>query len=406
MVQLVQQVPAMGRVGRYPSHPFHLISKPYDIVPCFIAPVLAGETLKNLLLQSRVVSDPVKNPLMGWWQEYYFFYIKLRDLPQRDKLTQMLLNPAEDMSSLKLSTRSFGRNTFAGGMDWVGMCRQKVVEEYFRDEGKPYNEFEINGHPQAYAHGADESWLDSLTLDAAMPEYDPNDTSMQADELLRAQWEFMRAQKMTQMSFEDYLRSFGVTAVQEPNRPELIRYIREWTYPSNTVNPADGTPSSALSWSIQERADKDRFFKEPGFLFGVSVTRPKLYLSNVHGTLSGAMDNALAWLPAIMSDQPETSLRQFATGTGPLPGLTDAGGYWVDIRDLLLYGEQYLNFSLGDTTISADRINQAALPTVAGVFKSLTDAERTALFTAAGKNWIRQDGMIKLSILGTQVETT
>ena len=73
------QANRVGRVQRHPKHTFHLFTRPYQIQPFLIAPVLAGETMKNLLLQARVVTDPVQNRLIGWWQEYYFFYVKARD---------------------------------------------------------------------------------------------------------------------------------------------------------------------------------------------------------------------------------------------------------------------------------------------------------------------------------------
>src|SRR3546814_10510072 len=98
-----------------------------------------------------------------------------------------------------------------------------------------------------------------------------------------AQWEAMRSMQLTASTFEDWVKTFGVRVpkaeAEESHRPELLRYIREWSYPSNTINPADGTPSSAVSWSVAERADKDRFFSEPGFLFGCAVARPKVYFS-------------------------------------------------------------------------------------------------------------------------------
>lgn len=398
---ILQDVAPTGRRLRRPRHTFNLKTKPYDIQPFFLAPVLAGETMKNLLVQSRVVSDPVNNPLMGWWKEYYFFYVKLRDLASRDKYTAMLLNPQEDMTSQRTSGQSVFNHP-ANGVNYTLACLRRVVDEYFRDNGKTYSELELNSIPQAYAHGRDESWLDSLTLDAEMPEYNPDETSEQADEVLRTQWEFMRAQRLTNMSFEDYLGTFGVNTPQEPNKPELVRMVKEWTYPSNTINPAGGAPSSALSWSIQERADKDRFFREPGFLFGVTVARPKILLSGITGSLSHFLDNAFSWLPALMADQPETSLRNFTTGTGPVPGITDVGGYWVDLRDLFLYGEQFTNYVLS----AEANINKAANPTSAGVFKFLTDAERTALFKVSTSNVLREDGVVSLHILGSQVEMT
>src|SRR5690349_19825916 len=122
------------------------------------------------------------------------------------------------------------------------------------------------------------------------------------------------------MSYEDWLKTYGVRgqAAQDPHRPELIRFVRDWTYPTNTVEPTTGVPSSACSWALSERADKDRFFAEPGFIFGCTVVRPKVYFSKQTGALASAMTDALSWLPAVMRDEVYTSLREFATATGPV----------------------------------------------------------------------------------------
>ena len=89
----------------------------------------------------------------------------------------------------------------------------------------------------------------------------------------------MQGLSMTPPTFEDYLKTFGVKAPpairEEKHIPELIRYVREWNYPANTVG-SDGSMNSQVVWSIAERADKDRFFAEPGFVFGVTTTRAKV----------------------------------------------------------------------------------------------------------------------------------
>ena len=65
----------MGRKLRRPEHPFILRHKPWQIQPFLIAPVIPGETMSNLLMQARVVTDPINNPLIGWHIEYYYFYV-------------------------------------------------------------------------------------------------------------------------------------------------------------------------------------------------------------------------------------------------------------------------------------------------------------------------------------------
>ena len=119
------------RTLRRPTHRFSLRTRPYQIQPCMIAPVLPGETLSNLLLQARVVTDPL-NPelrLTGWWNEFYFFYVKHRDLDAgiRGIVTNMMLDPDTDVSALRNAAGNRAYYTFAGGIDWTYMCLQGVV---------------------------------------------------------------------------------------------------------------------------------------------------------------------------------------------------------------------------------------------------------------------------------------
>ena len=58
-------VPSQKRKMRSPRHTFQLKAKPYEVVPMMIAPVVPGESLDNLLIQARVVSDPIKNSLIA-----------------------------------------------------------------------------------------------------------------------------------------------------------------------------------------------------------------------------------------------------------------------------------------------------------------------------------------------------
>ena len=188
----------------------------------------------------------------------------------------------------------------------------------------------------------------------------------------------------------------------ELHRPELIRYQREWSYPSNTIDPLTGAPSSALSWSVAARADKDRFFREPGFIIGLTVARPKVYLDNQQSTLANELDRAIRWLPAIMNHDPYNSLAVFASGSaGPIAGATD--GYVVYLKDYFLYGEQYINFAIADLTAKVD------LPDLAITNKrypDATDADNLFVGTSAATRLIDQDGVVMLDILSHMEDTT
>ena len=54
-----------GRVTRSPRHTFQLRHKPFLLQPFMLAPVLPGDTVKNMLLQARAVTSPIANPLVG-----------------------------------------------------------------------------------------------------------------------------------------------------------------------------------------------------------------------------------------------------------------------------------------------------------------------------------------------------
>lgn len=287
-----------GRVTRRPEHTFQIRQKPWIIQPFMIAPVLPGETFKNLLLQARVVSDPVKNPLIGWWIEYYFFYVKLRDLAARETYENLMLDGELTTSSLNAAAKTATFHNDANSPDYVQQCLDTVVEWYFRAEGEGAHN--LDNMPLASVNRTD--WLDSVINDASFVapidvDVDGPDanTTIQASELDKAlnTWQLLRAQQLTDMDFQDYLATYGVKVTKEDDhQPELIRYMKQWTYPSNTVDPTTGVPSSAISWSVQERADKDRFCREPGFIFGVTIARPKVYFSNQKGAAVEMMTSA------------------------------------------------------------------------------------------------------------------
>jgi hypothetical protein len=389
------------RKVRSPQHTFSIKATPYVLQPFLLAPVLPGETMKNLLLQSRVISDPVKAPLVGWWKEYYFFYVKHRDLDARDLLQEMMLTPNVAVTSLQ-EAASVDYYSYANAINWSKLCLKRVVEEYFRHENEAWDTYLFNGMPVASLVGetflnsftqADEYLTPDVTIDGTAPL-----TASEVDLALQ-QWQVLKMHNLTAMTYEDYLRSYGVkTGRVELHRPELIRYVRDWTYPSNTIEPTTGVPTSALSWSITERADKDRFFSEPGFVFGVTTSRPKIYMKNLKGSAAGAMQDVFSWLPA--TGNPEISYKKFAEGAGPVGGFDDASnlGYWIDMRDLLVYGDQYFNYA--NTATDTGIID---MPTSAGqrYYPALATIE--ALFVnVLGK--IREDGRVDLSILGRQVD--
>lgn len=400
-IQLVRPQPQMSRKMRNPQISYNLKFKPWQMQPFFIHPVLPGETMKNALVMARCVSDPLKEKLMGWWLEHYVFYVKHTDLDIAQDLVEMHLNAAYNMTAHN-SAANLKMFHPGGGINFVQKCLDAVKYWYFRDDDEAEPAL-IDGLPPAKINH--DGWWQSAKLESAMPTNEhelPGDNPVIPDNAPPgfathyAQWEAMRAASLTTATFEDYLKSFGVRVPaeqdEEEKRPELIRFHKDFTYPTNTVEPTTGIPSSAAVWSISERADKDRYFSEPGFLFGVVVARPKVLLSAITGSLTSFMNDAYAWLPAIVQDVPFTALREFATGAGPAPQAYGQD-YWVDVRDLFTYGEQFRNHDC------SDQANAVALPSATMNTRYASGAMADALFSgAADKRWFRLDGLLSLNI--------
>lgn len=402
----VQNVPQVRRKLRSPKHPFAVRHKPYAIVPFCIAPVLPGETLQAFTYQSRAVGDPVKSPFVGAHLEHYFFYCKFRDLAPAvsTALQEMMIDPNRVMTDIDdvVTSEEFYHPGTAGNINFTKECYKSIVEWWFRNDGELWDDFQI-GPDYSAAQIQTTAWLDGLRINQDLEDVDPvltvgGDDSIKGSEIedtLR-QWEILRYQGLTVQTYEEFLMSYGVKmAATEVNKPELLRYTKAWVYPSNTVEPTTGVPSSAWSWSVQERADKDRYFKEPGFIVGLTCCRPKVYRSKQVGSATALMNNVFSWLPATLRDRdPAVAQRLIDSANAFLVG--QASQYWVDFADLFLYGDQFINFALNEADAGL-----VPLPDAQSLWQYPLESMVDALFVnAEPKKYIRQDGIVNFQILG------
>lgn len=402
--QIAGQMAAQGRGSRRPEHRFNLITRPFQITPFMIAPVLPGETLNNIRVQSRTYTDPLKSSIIGWWNELYFFYCSHKSLPGSTDFMDMMIDPTKDMSSHERTVSDDLPNyTAIGGMEWVAECQEACVAEFFRDEGEAWDAHVIDSVP--IAQTGDQSWMDSLQddTDFVIPDVDvdlDSDATIMASEVEKAlqMYQLGRNSGLIEMDYEDWLATYGVRQSSiETNTPELLRFLKEWTYPTTTVDPSTGLPRAAATWAMSERSDKKRFFKYPGFIVGFQVTRPKVYYSLVNGNAAAFMNDHLLWLPAVLTNDFRTSMRNFTAGTGPLPGNTD--DYWIDMRDLLMYGDQFCNFDIS----ASPKVNKVPLPTAAGQKKYVLEADLDNLFASPPSlESIFTDGVVRLDIKSYQ----
>jgi hypothetical protein len=375
-------------------------------------------------MESRVITDPIKNAITGWKKDYFFFYLKATSLPGLGDAFRSMFVDLDDQTTMQAQvgglpvqvTDNKSYYTAKGGLPYLERCLREIVNNYFRDEGEAYdNKPLINGYPVAQIR--ESSWMDSLADKDLIPDQLALDAASDTGdfERLLTAYETLRSLGLANISWDEYLATFGITApqIEETNKPILIFHTNDFQYPSNTINPADGTPSSAVSWVFREGENKKRkFFKEPGFVVAVTVTRPKVFFQGLAGNMTAHLERAWDWLPELLINTPSSSLKKYEIDTGPL-GDRAAGketdSHFVDMRDLFVHGDQFQNRALFDPNMIADGapFNGLLLPDQALNWKYPTEAMVNNLFkTPASATLIREDGYFSMSIQGKQKDTT
>lgn len=415
-----------NRTLRTPAHDFQLRHRPFQLQPFMVAPVLPGETMKNCNVNFQAISDPVKNPLLGWWLEHYLFYVPFRAMSNSEDLQAMVLDPAFgelDVASDEAANVAF-YHKHAADPSWAMLATEAVVDHFFRNEGEAWNDATtgLGGLPQIGM--MNNRWTESISLDSLTGEpdempgtYDPHDNNLDnsmgdgaATDFQAAydQYQALVASKMMAegVTYEDFLRTHGIRMPKpiSERKPELLRYSKDWKYPKQIVDPTDGSIAASLGWRDGFRADKDRRFTEPGVIIGLTCATPKIYMSSQVQACIDSMKTGLDWLPGVLREQAFTSLKKFTsngtdTGDGPL-GFTPSGDYWVDIRDLFVSGDQFVNFALTETDAGLVATPDANLNN-----RYVTSSAVDALFNGAA-NQIHQEGRARLSILTNVVDQT
>lgn len=388
--------PRMARRIRRPQHTAYLHFLPHYLVPFLAHPVLPGETLKNVVFQGRVLSTPLVNQITGWWLETYWFYVKHRHMTNAASYTGMMLDLSTTAAAHTGAVPVFQADN--GDAFFVRDAYVAVVNEYFRGDGESIATPTAPALTRLRMPGwwdslVPENSLDTLLGGVADDTIGGSTALDQVGEVARAieTYNTLRMMGVTNLEYDDWLRSFGVSiAAPQDDRPELIRYTREWTYPANSVS-VDATAqrvSSVVSWSLTERIDKDRYFKEPGIILACVLARSKWYHDRQRAGV-GSMTNALAWQTPFAGGGMYEAFQ-------PVQGMA---GYRFDTRDLFNHGDQWRYAQRG--TLNP--------PTIAwpgdGKFDYPSVGEIDALFVDTTAGFLRMDASANLGIASASIGT-
>lgn len=407
-IQVVTGQEARTRKTRTPNFPVAGTMQPTGIYPLFVHPVLPGETLTRMNLKQRIVSRPVNNPLAGSWYEGWLMYVKLTDLNRA--LGEMFIT--NDFSTSGYTAASTDQRFFtqSGEIDWVRLCYDRIIETYFVDEDATAPT--IDGVAQAKLQNM--WWGQNLTFQADIsdPAVPSNVSDVTPDV---SAFEMARIMGMSEITYEDYLKQYGVQSIRaELGRPEVLRYWRSWKQPVNTVEPSTGEPTSAWIWSEDIRAEKDIYFREPGFLVGMHAIRPKFYLGQVRHSRVQDMWGFKDWFPAYNAADPSASIQAISSADAIFESSvlhTGDPDLWVDHADLLMHGEQFVNdFTDGPTLPLANGLSfdtGAANHELRGEYATEADVDALFVSSAARDNKLcYYEGIAMLTLRGHVTDNT
>lgn len=406
-IQTTQALPA--RQMRRPVHNYGQYSKPWEINIAAIAPVVPGETLKNALIQERCISAPLASPIMGWWNEHYLFYVTHRQIQNYNSDAEITSMVFDNTVTLNASAADVPTYYAGHGYNWAAGCRDVIVKEWFREEGETVATA-TGRESRPLAKIGMEGIGDSLVLNSAVPGGTGGSVPGSVQDLDQAQeaYEYMRTMGFTKLSYEAWIAAYGVSLprVAARDRPELLRRSSDWTYPVNVVNASTGVPSSAVSFGSTVRADKDRFFVEPGFIVLIRVQRPKAYRELQAAFGSAVLDRVQRWLPPQLAHDPSASLAELAATEGPFGRAANGAAHWLDVRDLFVHGDQWIDTGTANRTF----LNGLPLPANTTLQNRYpTETMGNALFVSSATISdciLRADGALSLHILGRQEDYT
>jgi len=402
-VEVLQPNQQRTRHKRTPSFPIAGVMRPFGLYPLMIHPVMPGETMNSFSLKWRLLSKPLVNPLAGAWLETWLVYVKFTDIER--SLSEMFVKDTVSTTGYTAAGDTPRTFTKTGGIDWVKMCLDRLHEAYFIHDNETART--IDGVPQVKLNA--KTWMQNIMFRPAESAIDTTDVFDQQAEL--GAFEMMQMMSMQELTYEKYLQQFGVRSVREGiGEPEILRYSRSWSLPTNSVEPSDGSPSTALFFSNELKLEKAKRFNEPGFVMAVSALRPKMFhkyqVASMVQNLWGFSD----FFPIYNSNDPNAAIRVINTDDGVFDAAANAAEgsdeLWYDHNDILNHGEQFVNEDFGSLpytlpAATAPSLLAADAPEdLRGEYCTSTDVDALFVGTPGTTGYCQYDGMAMCDIRG------
>lgn len=366
--------PGFARRRRNPTFPMAGVMQPFGLYPLAAFPLLAGETLENLNLAGRFISQPMKHPITGAWLEQWVAVVPMRLCMSEATVTDI----APSTTGLTAGADRPRFFTKSGALDTIKRAYDVVANEFFQAPGQTAPT--VDGVMQLPRMGVD--WTENLQPKPASGDPTKWPEKAVTEELTGIDLETER-QLMEAADYRRWTEQFTGVDPKSQLRARIIRYDREWKLPQNVIDPATGIPRSSFFWDRKMNLSKRFKAMEHSIVLVLSAWRPLMFNGLTVASYIQRMNGVLEWLPprneagwsTIGADDPI-----FAAAFD-----TDNTQLIFDRSDVFARGETFINCAAADSPypvpISANSLESAGIDSQRGKYP--TAAETNTLFVGA-----------------------
>lgn len=386
--------PGYGRVRRNPMFPTAGIMVPFGLYPLAAFPLNAGDTLENLSMSGRFISQPIKHPINGAWFEQWIAAVPLSLI--NSAFFTDLAPVTTGFTAAADQPRYF---TKAGGLDLIKRAYDLVVAEYFTRVGAtpPVNDG-VTMLPRMGVDWTENLMLKPSALNVSLLPMQGVNTALTGIDL-----ESERA-LIESSDYRDWVQQFGVKdPARNDIRPRILRYLRNWSLPQNVIDPASGSPRSAFYWSPTLKLEKRMRAPEPTIVLVLGAWRPQMFSDYLPQSYLSRMAGIKEWLPP--HNEAAWSPIQ---GNDPLfkAGFGVVGDNLIfDRSDIWSRGEQFINCLPADSPYPVPVSTSTGVPggqdQMRGKYPTAADINALFVTTTALKDrCLHYQAMLSTVVLG------
>ena len=296
----------MQRHLRKPRYPFTNAGFFGMLTPIARAPVLPGETLKEISLRLTGQSVPIGYPLVGAYVDVHYWYVPFRllDADFPEEIVAGTWNPSAQFAAANGKKSVYFTTTSGNSM------LHDAVHHLGNLFYNPLTASDMSASTDLVAMRADmiaEMFSSEEVEGGPDVSIDVSGGTLSMEELFDSRREYLTNLKRAQLddSYLTHLAQAGVDMKEGfISEPEFLWSQRKWIMPSKAVDQSTGNTVQSYFVSMEGKRQTRKYFPEHGLIVGLALIRPSFFDTAKKGTFDELHDDCWHenWFPGISKE--------------------------------------------------------------------------------------------------------